>query len=94
MDGSLAGDFQRSAACKFLDLPARSTWGSAPFSLKTLHWSVFRALEPSKPSKSAIASVEKFTRQLTALECVSKMPEAQLAGNSVVFTASLTAFLR
>ncbi|MBQ9038915.1 MAG: hypothetical protein IJ119_05440, partial [Clostridia bacterium] len=38
-----------------------------PFSLKTVHWTVFRALEPSKPSKSAIASVEKFTRQLTTL---------------------------
>jgi len=35
--------------------------------LKTLHRSVFRALEPSKPSKSAIASVKKFTRQLITL---------------------------
>jgi hypothetical protein len=29
-----------------------------------------------------------------SLECVSKMPEAQLAGNSVAVTASLPAFLR
>ena len=28
------------------------------------------------------------------LECVSKMPEAHLAGNSVAVTASLPAFLR
>jgi hypothetical protein len=60
----LAVPFPTSAACRFLDLPP----GSAdPFSLKTVHWTVFRALEPSKPSKSAIASVEKFTRQLTTL---------------------------
>ena len=60
----LAVPFLTSAACRFLDLPP----GSAdPFSLKTVHWTVFRALEPSKPSKSAIASVEKFTRQLTTL---------------------------
>ena len=42
--------------------------GSAdPFSLKTLHWRVFQALEPSKPAKSASAPDEKFTRQLTTL---------------------------
>jgi hypothetical protein len=31
---------------------------------------------------------------VTLLECVFKMPEAQLAGNSVAVTASLPAFLR
>jgi len=34
MDGSLTGDFQPSAACKFLDLPPGL---ASPFSLKTVH---------------------------------------------------------
>ena len=67
------------------------TSGGAYSAICCLQISRFTA---SKPSKSAIATVEKFTRQLTTLECVSKMPEAHLAGNSVAVTASLTAFLR
>ena len=48
--------------------------GSAdPFSLKTVHRTVFRALEPSKPSKSAIASVEKFTG---AISCAGSARES------------------
>jgi hypothetical protein len=46
----LAGDFQPYAACKFLDLPPGL---ASPFSLKTVHWTVFRALEPSKPAEYA-----------------------------------------
>jgi hypothetical protein len=34
------------------------------------------------------------TVQGVILECVSKMPEVHLAGNSVAVTASLPAFLR
>ena len=55
--GPLAGEFQPPAACKFLDLPP----GSAdPFSLKTVHWTVFRALEPSKPAEFAVRNRLKF----------------------------------
>jgi hypothetical protein len=54
----LAGDFQPSAACKFLDLPPGL---ASPFSLKTVHWTVFRALEPSKPAKFASHGWLKFT---------------------------------
>ena len=53
-------------------LPA-STGLASPFSLQrpkgvqrsvhAVHWTVFRALEPSKPAKSAGASDEKCTRQ-------------------------------
>ena len=50
MGGSLTDDFQPSAACKFLDLPSGL---ASPFLLKSLHWRVFRALEPSKPAKFA-----------------------------------------
>ena len=37
---------------------------------------------------------KKLRKDNERLECVSKMPEAHLAGNSVAVTASLTAFLR
>ena len=56
--------FPPAASCKFLDLPPGLV---SPFSLKTLHWRVFRALEPSKPAKFAGASDEKCTRQSTTL---------------------------
>ena len=78
--GSLTDDFQPSAACKFLDLPPGACQpvrrGSAdPSSLKTVHWTVFRALvplksvhwtdfralEPSKPAKFAGHAWLKFT---------------------------------
>ena len=77
---SLTDDFQPSAACKFLDLPPGTCQpvrrGSAdPSSLKTVHWTVFRALvplksvhwtdfralEPSKPAKFAGHAWLKFT---------------------------------
>jgi len=43
-------------------LPAFLRWfpliylqgATAPFSLKTLHWRVFRALEPSKPAENRL----------------------------------------
>ena len=36
----------------------------------------------------------RFSDNYRAPECISKMPEAQLAGNSVAVTASLPAFRR
>jgi len=64
----LAVPFAISAACRFLDLPlglaSPFKWGSAPFDgglrpvlTENSPQESFRALEPSKPSKSAIASV-------------------------------------
>ena len=53
MGGSLTDDFQPFAACKFLDLPPGLV---SPFLRKTVHWTDFRALEPSKPAKSAGAT--------------------------------------
>ena len=60
----LAVPFLPVISCRFFDLPPGL---ASPFSLKTLHRSVFRALEPSKPSKSARAPDKKFTHQLTTL---------------------------
>ena len=86
--GSLTDDFQPSAACKFLDLPPGACQpvrrGSAdPSSLKTVHWTVFRALvplksvhwtdfralEPSKPAKFAGHAWLKFTRHTNTQLC-------------------------
>jgi len=60
----LAVTFPSVLSCSFFDL---SPGLASPFSLKTVHRTVFRALEPSKPSKSARAPDEKCTRQLATL---------------------------
>jgi hypothetical protein len=60
----LAVPFPPCTSCNFLDLPPGL---ASPFSLKTVHWTVFRALEPSKPAKFAGAPDGKFTRQPTTL---------------------------
>ena len=57
-----------------------------------------RRLAGGKPRFDNAVLAEKtpklHVQDLHALECVSKMPEAHLAGNSVAVTASLPAFLR
>ena len=49
MDGSLAGEFQPSAACKFLDLPPGL---ASPFLLKTVQWTAFSKMGPVGPWRS------------------------------------------
>ena len=54
------------------------------------YWRQVKGLQRRYGGKDA-AGLYRFRLRL---ECVSKMPEAQLAGNSVAVTASLPAFLR
>jgi len=77
----LAVPFPSVVSCRFFDL---SPGLASPFSLKTVHRTVFRALEPSKPSKSARAPDEKFTRQLTTL-IARYFPKIHLVGRRVSF---------
>ena len=65
----LAAPFPPDKLANFLTylrgLPARSRCICNAVSSQTVHWTVFRALDPSKPAKSANLSDKKFTRQLT-----------------------------